>query len=140
MRSARMNVLGLLVLTLVTGAAVPPLSAQGKTPLDAYKAYLDVASKATTPDALFPFVSKEYKTLLQSAPKAEVEKMLKMSIAKDKLSDIAVKSQKVDASKAVMELTAKTGDGRPAQGKVTMVKEGGAWKLDEDAWAAPPKK
>jgi hypothetical protein len=39
-----------------------------------------------------------------------------------------------------MELTAKTGDGRPAQGKVTMVKEGGAWKLDEDAWAAPPKK
>jgi hypothetical protein len=135
-----MNVLGLLVLTLVTGAAVPPLSAQGKTPLDAYKAYLDVASKATTPDALFPFVSKEYKTLLQSAPKAEVEKMLKMSIAKDKLSDIAVKSQKVDASKAVMELTAKTGDGRPAQGKVTMVKEGGAWKLDEDAWAAPPKK
>jgi hypothetical protein len=140
MRSARMNALGLLVLTLVTCAVVPPLSAQGKTPLDAYKAYLDAASKATTPDALFPFVSKEYKSLLQNAPKAEVEKMLKMSIAKDKLSEIVVKSQKVDASKAVMELTAKTGDGRPAQGKVTMVKEGGAWKLDEDAWATPPKK
>ena len=44
--------------------------------------------------------------------------MLKMSIAKEKLSDIAVTSQKVDASKAVLELKAKTGDGRPAQGKV----------------------
>jgi len=138
----RIDVLGLrlLALTLVMCAAVLPLAAQGKTPLDAYKAYLDAASKATKPDALFPFVSKEYKSLLQNAPKTEVEKMLKMHIAKDKLSDITVTSQKVDTSKAVLELTAKTGDGRPAQGKVNMVKEAGAWKLDEDAWAVPPKK
>jgi hypothetical protein len=40
----------------------------------------------------------------------------------------------------VLELTAKTGDGRPTSGKVTMVKEGGEWKLDEDAWATPIKK
>jgi hypothetical protein len=140
MRIVGIWVLGLLVLALVTCASVVPLSAQGGTPLEAYKKYLDAASKATTPDALFPFVSKEYKSLLQNAPKVEVEKMLKMHIAKDKLSDIAVKSQKVDASKAVLELTAKTGDGRPAQGKVNMVKESGAWKLDEDAWATPPKK
>jgi hypothetical protein len=137
-----MNVGGLhlLALALVICTAAPSLFAQGKTPLDAYKAYLDAASKATKADALFPHVSKEYKTLLQNAPKPEVEKMIKMHIAKDKLSDIAVKSQQVDAKKAVLELTAKTGDGRPAQGKVTMVKEDGAWKLDEDAWATPPKK
>jgi predicted nucleotide-binding protein (sugar kinase/HSP70/actin superfamily) len=78
--------------------------------------------------------------MLQSAPKTEVEKMLKMSIAKDKLTDITVVSQKVDATKAVLELTAKTGDGRATSGKVTMVKEGGAWKMDEDAWATPIKK
>ena len=35
---------------------------------------------------------------------------------------------------------AKTGDGRSTSGKVTMVKEGGAWKMDEDAWATPIKK
>jgi hypothetical protein len=40
----------------------------------------------------------------------------------------------------VLELTAKTGDGRATSGKVTMVKEGGAWKTDEDAWATPVKK
>ena len=140
MRSIRLNVIGLLTLTAVAGTAVMPLYAQGKAPLDAYKAYLDAASKATKPDALFPFVSNEYKSLLQKAPKAEVEKMLKMHIANDKLSDLVVTSQKVDASKAVLELTAKTADGRPAQGKANMVKEGGAWKLDEDAWAVPPKK
>jgi hypothetical protein len=101
--------------------------------------YLDAASKATGPDALFPHISKEYKTLLQKAPKDRVEKMLKMSIAKEKLQDNSVTSQQVGASKAVLKLTAKTGDGRPTTGKVTMVKEGRAWKLDEDAWATPLK-
>ena len=120
--------------------AVTLAATQTQGPLDAYKAYLDAASKATTPEALFPFISKEYKSILQNAPKTEVEKMLKMSIAKDKLTDIVVTNQKVDATKAVLELTAKTGDGRATSGKVTMVKEGGAWKMDEDAWATPIKK
>ena len=119
---------------------VAVLATQTPGPLDTYKAYLDAASKATTPDVLFPFVSKDYKAMLQQAPKAEVEKMIKMSIAKDKLTNIAVTSQKVDGAKAVLELSAKTGDGRATTGKVTMVKEGGAWKTDEDAWATPIKK
>ena len=88
---------------------------------------------------MFPFVSSEYKSMLQQAPKEEVAKMLKMSIAKQKLTDLAVTKQHADASKAVLELKAKTGDGRPTTGKATMVKEGGAWKLDEDAWATPTR-
>jgi hypothetical protein len=128
-----------LVLLLLLGVSVSASSAQTPGPLEAYKAYLDAASKATTPDALFPFISKEYQSMLKSAPKAEVEKMLKMSIAKDKLTDITVVSQKIEGAKAVLELKAKTGDGRATTGKVTMVKEGGAWKTDEDAWATPVK-
>ncbi len=139
MRTARLSALGLLALTLVTCLAATPAAPQGRTPLDAYKAYLEAASKATTPDALFPFISQEYKTLLQKAPKAEVNKMLKMSIAKEKLTDIAVTNQQVGARKAVLELKAKTGDGRPTTGKAVMVKESGAWKLDEDAWATPTR-
>src|SRR5262245_52182523 len=140
----RRNVAGVCVfIVCVIGAAATSATAQTKDtpgPLEAYRAYLDAASKATTPDALFPFISNEYKTLLQKAPKGEVDKMLKMSIAKDKLTDIKVVKQQVDATKAVLELTAKTGDGRDTSGKVTMVKEGGAWKMDEDAWATPTKK
>ena len=55
--------------------------------------------------------------MLQNAPKTEVEKMLKMGIAKEKLTDITVVSQKVDATKAVLEPTAKTGDGRATSGQ-----------------------
>lgn len=140
MATPRLRSSGLLVLVVTLGVATAQTSAQTPGPLEAYKAYLDAASKATTAEALFPFISKDYKSMLQNAPKTEVEKMLKMSIAKDKLTDITVVSQKVDATKAVLELSAKTGDGRATTGKVTMVKEGGAWKTDEDAWATPIKK
>ena len=65
--------------------------------------------------------------------------MLKMSIAKQGLSDLKITSQKIDGNKAILELTGKLADGRSSSGKATMVKEGGDWKLDEDAWATPTK-
>lgn len=129
--------------TIAAAACVLALSVTGHTraaePLDAYKAYLAAASKATTPDALFPFISSEYKSMLQHAPKEEVAKMLQMGIAKQGLTDLKVTSQKVEGDKATLELTGKLADGRESSGKASMVKEGGAWKLDEDAWATPTK-
>jgi hypothetical protein len=113
--------------------------ARAAEPLDAYKAYLAAASKATAPDALFPFISSEYKSMLQQAPKEEVAKMLKMGIARQGLSDLKVTSQKVEGNKAILELTGKLADGRASSGKATLVKEGADWKLDEDAWATPTK-
>jgi len=113
--------------------------ARAAEPLDAYKAYLAAASKATAPDALFPFISSEYKSMLQQAPKEEVAKMLKMGIAKQGLSDLKVTNLKVEGNKATLELTGKLADGRASSGKATLVKEGGDWKLDEDAWATPTK-
>jgi hypothetical protein len=126
----------LLGVFLAIGFVAPARAAE---PLDAYKAYLGAAAKATAPEALFPFISAEYKTLLQQAPKTEVAKMLAMSIAKQGLSDLKVVSQQIDDNKAVLELTGKTTDGRASSGKATLVKEGDAWKLDEDAWATPVK-
>ena len=138
MKTIRATTIGVAVaavcLTLATAG-----QARAAEPLDAYKAYLAAASKATAPDALFPFITSEYKSMLQQAPKEEVAKMLKMSIAKQGLSDLKVTSQKIDGNKAILELTGKLADGRSSSGKATMVKEGGDWKLDEDAWATPTK-
>jgi hypothetical protein len=114
-------------------------AAQTVEPLDAYKAYLNAAAKATSPEALFPFISADYKTVLQQAPKTEVAKMLSMGIAKQGLADLKVVTQQVEGDKAVLEMTGKTADGRASSGKATLVKEAGVWKLDEDAWATPTK-
>jgi hypothetical protein len=139
MKTIRGTTISLAVVTVVLTLAAAAGQARAAEPLDAYKAYLAAASKATAPDALFPFVSSEYKSMLQQAPKEEVAKMLKMSIAKQGLSDLKVTSQKVEGNKAILELTGKLADGRSSSGKATMVKEGGDWKLDEDAWATPTK-
>ena len=138
MKPIRATAIGVAVVTVVLtlGAAGQARAAE---PLDAYKAYLAAASKATAPDALFPFITSEYKSMLQQAPKEEVAKMLKMGIAKQGLSDLKITSQKIDGNKAILELTGKLADGRSSSGKATMVKEGGDWKLDEDAWATPTK-
>jgi hypothetical protein len=139
MKTIRGTTVSHAVVTVVLTLAAAAGQARAAEPLDAYKAYLAAASKATAPDALFPFVSSEYKSMLQQAPKEEVAKMLKMSIAKQGLSDLKVTSQKVEGNKAILELTGKLADGRSSSGKATMVKEGGDWKLDEDAWATPTK-
>jgi hypothetical protein len=115
-----------------------PGAAQTREPLDAYKAYLDAAAKATSADALFPFISADYKTVLQQAPKTEVAKMLAMSIAKQGLADLKVVNQQ-DGDQAVLEMTGTIADGRASSGKATLVKEAGVWKLDEDAWATPTR-
>jgi hypothetical protein len=136
--ASRAKTLGASVAAFVLALGLAGL-ARAAEPLDAYKAYLAAASKATAPDALFPFISSEYKSMLQQAPKEEVAKMIKMGIAKQGLSDLKVTSQKIEGNKAILELTGTLADGRASSGKATMVKEGGDWKLDEDAWATPTK-
>ena len=48
-------------------------------------------------------------------------------------------TRQIEGNKAILELTGKIADGRASSGKATLVKEGGDWKLDEDAWATPMK-
>jgi len=48
----------------IARAAVTSLCAKGRTPLDAYKGSLEAAATATTSDALFPFISTEWKSFL----------------------------------------------------------------------------
>ena len=134
--TSRVKTLGMAAAAFVLALGLAG-QARAAEPLDAYKAYLAAASKATTPDALFPFISTEYKSMLQQAPKEEVAKMLKMGIAKQGLSDLKVTSQKSEGNKAILEMTGKIADGRASSGKATLVKEGGDWKLDEDGWATP---
>ncbi len=53
------------------------------------------------------------------------------------LSDLKVVTQTVTASKAEYQLTAKTASGAETTGSATLVKEGGAWKVENEAWASP---
>jgi hypothetical protein len=134
MRNVMKTVLPAAIL-LVLGLL--PVAAQQKAsgPMDAYKAYLDVLAKATSLEQLLPHYTKELRDGLSKMPKEMQGNYLKMN--RRVLKDVKVTRETVTDSRAEYEMTAVTGDGKHIAGSATVVKEGGAWKIDEDAWAIP---
>ena len=127
-----MKLLVSVALLLAATLAIPSAQQKAAGPMDAYKAYLAVLANAKSLDELIPHYTKELGGLLGKMPKDQQANYLKMN--KRTLKDLKVTSETVDDNKAVYMMTA-TDNGRPASGKVTLVKEGGAWKIDDDAWA-----
>jgi hypothetical protein len=132
-----------IALTALTFFVALDLSGQGvgqpKTPFEVYKNYLGAFSKAASLEAVLPYYSKEFRGLLEKQAASEREAYFKNNIAKENLSDIKLTQERTEGGKAVLEMTARTGDGRTATGSATLLKEGGEWKIDEDAWATPPR-
>ena len=89
-------------------------------------------------DDLLPYYTKELRTGLSKMPADMKVSYLQMN--RRVLKDLKVTTENVAESKAEFQLTARNADGQATQGSVTMIKEGGIWKIDEDAWVGPPPK
>ena len=134
---SRSGVKRVLVATLFSALASLALGAQGKSddPVAVYKEYLGVLAKATTLDPLLPYFAKEVADGMRKMPKDMQGNYLKMN--KRVVNDLKVTKQTVTATKADLELTAKDVAGQSLTGTATLVREGGAWKIDDFAWAGP---
>jgi hypothetical protein len=132
MRTATL-LLALASTVTVAAAQTPPAD-----PLEFYESYLAVLAKATSLDQLLPFYTKELATGLQGMPKDMQGNYLKMNVRV--LTNLKVIKQTVTADRARYEFEATLADGRPTNGSASLVKEGGAWKVDDESWAAnvPP--
>lgn len=123
----------MMVFVLSVGV-VAAARAQANDPLAVYKQYLNVLAKASSLEALLPYYTKELSTGLGKMPKDMQANYLKMN--RRTLTDLKVTKQDVGADKARFEMTAKSADGSPTSGSATLIKEGGAWKIDDEAWVA----
>jgi hypothetical protein len=104
-----------------------------------YQKYLAVLAKADSLQSLLPYYTKELGSGLSKMPKDMQANYLEMN--RRTLTDVKVIKQQVDANKARFEMTAKAADGEQTSGSATLVKESGAWKIDDEAWIANlPKK
>jgi hypothetical protein len=119
----------LLVFALSTSAF-----AQAKSPTDAYLAFVADAHKATSLDQLLPHLSKEYRSMLESRPADQKPVWLQRLKDSADMSDIKITRETISGSKCALEGTA-TGHVGPLKGKVSLVQEGGEWKLDEQGWS-----
>jgi hypothetical protein len=126
----------MMAVMLVAAGAVGG-GAQGvqADPLEFYKGYLAVLAKATALDQLLPYYTKDLADGLRKMPKEMQGNYLKMNARS--LSDLKVVKQTVTATKAEYQLTAKTPSGAVTTGGATLVKQGGTWKVENEAWASP---
>ena len=125
------------VLCLFLSASLAYAQPAGKDPLEVYRAYLAVAAEAKTLGQLLPFYTKDLREELPKMPAEMQGNYVKMRIPKFKLAEMKVTRQTVEASRAVFDLSGRTGDGRDVTGQAILVQEGGEWKIEEDAWAIP---
>jgi len=83
---------------------------------------------------MYPHISAAWKKNLQSLSKDRQPRFLESFTASSKQQDMKITKESITGSTCVLEGTAKNASGFPLKGKVTMVKEGGEWKVDEEGW------
>ena len=130
-----MRILALTLLALIATAGKSEAQTNPSDPLQFYKGYLAVLAKAKSLDELLPYYTRELVDSLRKMPAEMQANYIKMNA--HALTDLKVTKQQVDSSKAVFEMSAKTADGRETTGSATLVKEDGAWKVEDESWAAP---
>ena len=124
--------LGTWVCSMLLTSAV---FAQAKTPTQMYLDYVAVVSKAKTLAEVLPYLSKEYRTNLESVPKADQPVWLKRLKDSVEYTDMKVTKETITGAKCTLEATGTSGRGNAMKGKIMLVKEGADWKLDESFWS-----
>jgi hypothetical protein len=124
---------GLLILVL---CASPSLAAgePAKSPTQAYLDYHAAVLKARTLSEVLPYLSAEYRGMLGSKPKKDHPVLLERLKETANVKDLKIGRETIAGDKCTLEGTATSARGNAVHGKVNLVREGGAWKLDEEFW------
>jgi len=128
----------LCLLALVTS----PLALLAQTPAAApetatqfYVKYLDAFGKATKIEDVLPYLSAETRKKVESEPVAERPKffeLLKMMAGMN--TGIKVTKEQRTSTGATLTAEAIDADKKKVSGTITIVREGGAWKLGQESW------
>jgi hypothetical protein len=128
-----------LVLTCTAWAQAPQAKAQTATQF--YMAYRAAFDKATKIEDLFPYMAAKNLKQAEATPKADRDKMFGLLKMMGSLTDVKVtKEEHAPDGGAVLSAegmaTSLSDDAKKEKqtGKITIVKEGGAWKLGEEDW------
>lgn len=122
----------LILLILLSG---PALLAQVQTPSQVYAAYREALTKATSLEALHPYLSAQVlakATAVAAEARPTVLGELKALNAASAVTVIA----EMDAADGthVLIVDGVSPDERPIRGTVEMVKEVAGWKLSKETW------
>ena len=122
--------------TILGFAALPStILAQEKTPTQTYLEYQAAVQKATSLPEVLPRLSAAYRGMLESRPKKDQPVWLERLKESSNIKDLKITKETISGDKCTLEGSGTSARGNSVRGKVNLVKEGGAWKLDEEFWA-----
>jgi len=130
-RILHLSLIVILLSTIGAGALV----AQAKTPSQAYLEYHDALVKAKTLSEVTPYLSAAYRGMLESRPKEDQPRWLGNLKAGDDVKDLKLGKETMKGDQCTLEATAISARGNAVHGKIVLVKESNAWKIDSTAWA-----
>jgi hypothetical protein len=125
--------LALAWLALAGPALAQAIDAPG-TPGRAYLEIRAVVDKATTPDAVLPYLSATYRRVVSNLPRVERDGWL----ARLKRTPPAVprlQAQALAGDRCALGVVARDATHVKWSGRVEMVREGNAWKLADEVWS-----
>lgn len=125
---------------ILAGSAAVASPPANQTATQFYMAYRAAFDKATKIDDILPYMCAANRKQAESTPAAERSKMFEMIKMMDTNTKVKVlKEDKQTDGSVVLAVTAyDTDQKKDVSAKVTVVKEGGAWKLVKEAWTSGP--
>jgi hypothetical protein len=136
MRTPRLArfVIASLVLACTASLAIAQQPAQ--TASQFYMKYRAAFDKAKAIDEILPFMAKENKTEVEATPAADRAKMFELVKMMNKLTNVkVVKEDKAADGSVMLTVEGIDEEKKKNSGKVSVVKEGGDWKVGKESWS-----
>jgi len=124
----------ILAMVLAGGTLAAAQTAPAKKPIDVFKEYQAAVKTAKTLAPVLPFLTKQYQTNLQGAPKDMQDRIFAQMQADAGQKNIAVTKETIKADACELEATSTGPDGKAMKGKIAFKNEGGAWKIEGQGW------
>ena len=114
-----------------------PMASAQKPATSATQFYMDYRTawgKATSIEALLPYLSKDGRAEIEATPKDKRQMMFNMMKMMGNMSDVKVVKETKQGDNYMLDLTAMGPDKKPMTGTAEIIVEAGAMKLKKESW------
>lgn len=129
-----------MVVALAGAWAMPALAQappKNQTATQFYMDYRQAFDKATKIEDVLPYMAEKNKQQAMETPKEDRDKMFEFMKMMGAVTDLkVVKEDRQPDGSAVLTCEGTGPDNKKTTGKVTIVKEKGAWKLGNESWSS----
>lgn len=116
-------------------AAPAAAQARARGPAEAYLAAVAVVRRAKGFDPILPHLSAQYRSDVENQDDAGRQSFFAYFKASLAQTDVVILKETVEGDVAALEASGRDAAGGRVVGTIEMVREDGAWRLDDYTWA-----